>query len=340
MMLVNIALAIVTLLAYGAYYFHPATFSILPIIAFIFPFLLIGNFLFLCYWGYAKPKKMLLSLLILLLGLPHLKSYLGSPFKTQNDTSVNQEVLNVMTYNIRNFEFKQNIEKAGSKFANWKKTNSDIDILCVQEHQIAAEKMISEWAQFPNQVWIRPSGTAIYAKYPIKDSGKLNIGTTGNSITWADIDIRGIITRCFCAHLESNKISAQTEKISENSSKDELFDTSKSLYRNYSKSVLRRIEQTEKMLDKADDFEGPIIIMGDFNDVPLSYTYQKVSKQYDDTFVNAGKGILSTYRASFPGIRIDYIFHSDHFKTLTYDVIKMGISDHLPVKSRLMIKDK
>ena len=74
-----------------------------------------------------------------------------------------------------------------------------------------------------------------------------------------------------------------------------------------------------------------MILTGDFNDTPISYTYNRLTKKLFDSFKDAGKGIGSTYRGPLLGLRIDFILHSESMKARSYITSEAGFSDHHPV---------
>jgi endonuclease/exonuclease/phosphatase (EEP) superfamily protein YafD len=69
----------------------------------------------------------------------------------------------------------------------------------------------------------------------------------------------------------------------------------------------------------------PVIVCGDFNDIPISYTYRRMSRMADDAFRKVGRGYSSTYRGFFDMLRIDYVLLSEEFTPLGYDVINSWI---------------
>lgn len=79
----------------------------------------------------------------------------------------------------------------------------------------------------------------------------------------------------------------------------------------------------------------PIILCGDFNDVPASYTYAQISKKLVDTYRNVDLNLGNTYNGNIPYLRIDYIFHSSHFKTCDFEIHRIDMSDHFPVSATL-----
>ena len=60
----------------------------------------------------------------------------------------------------------------------------------------------------------------------------------------------------------------------------------------------------------------PIIVCGDFNDTPLSYTYNKIKSNLIDSFTISGSELEILFK--IPMLRIDYIFHDNKFKSYNY----------------------
>jgi endonuclease/exonuclease/phosphatase family metal-dependent hydrolase len=92
-----------------------------------------------------------------------------------------------------------------------------------------------------------------------------------------------------------------------------------------------RAKQARTVAEHIKKCPYPIIVCGDFNDTPLSYTYQILSEQLNDAFSEAGFGISNTYNGFLPLFRIDYVLHSERFKAISYQSEKVAMSDHFPV---------
>ena len=92
----------------------------------------------------------------------------------------------------------------------------------------------------------------------------------------------------------------------------------------------------EKFIEKS---PYKVIVCGDFNDVPLSYTYQTIAKDLNDTFSEKAVGFAYTYNTRYKLLRIDNILVSPEIEVASYEVdSKIDLSDHYPVISRLTIK--
>ena len=64
-----------------------------------------------------------------------------------------------------------------------------------------------------------------------------------------------------------------------------------------------------------------VIVCGDFNDTPVSYTIHKMTRDLSDVFRDVGRGFSHTYRGFFDMLRIDYIMCSSEFTPISYEVI-------------------
>jgi endonuclease/exonuclease/phosphatase family metal-dependent hydrolase len=96
-----------------------------------------------------------------------------------------------------------------------------------------------------------------------------------------------------------------------------------------------QVREIKNIIDKT---PYRVIICGDFNDTPVSYSYQKLRGDFNDAFVSSGSGFGRTYIGKLPSFRIDNIFHSDNFKSYNFQAYDFRASDHLPVSCLLISK--
>jgi endonuclease/exonuclease/phosphatase family metal-dependent hydrolase len=73
-----------------------------------------------------------------------------------------------------------------------------------------------------------------------------------------------------------------------------------------------RARQAEILREHIAASPHPVIVCGDFNDTPLSYSYRLMSKGLKDSFMEKGWGLGTTYAGALPALRIDYILCSQH----------------------------
>lgn len=104
--------------------------------------------------------------------------------------------------------------------------------------------------------------------------------------------------------------------------------------------------QITNLLDYLKKEPYPYLIGGDFNTSDQSATYNRLAAQMHDSFREAGVGFGGSWPVSAarglpaflpPLIRIDYLWHSDGFRTLEAHQPQPVGSDHLPLQVELEI---
>ncbi|MCX6308053.1 MAG: endonuclease/exonuclease/phosphatase family protein, partial [Bacteroidia bacterium] len=78
-----------------------------------------------------------------------------------------------------------------------------------------------------------------------------------------------------------------------------------------------------------------VLVCGDFNDVPGSYTYRKIRSDILDSWVEKGNGWGHTFHENFFLFRIDYVLHTPGIRCVKANVDHVHYSDHFPVWANL-----
>jgi endonuclease/exonuclease/phosphatase (EEP) superfamily protein YafD len=112
---------------------------------------------------------------------------------------------------------------------------------------------------------------------------------------------------------------------------NEIQNESKPLFIQLYRSSLKRSQQVNVLAGHVESCKYKVIVAGDFNDTPISYTYNRLMRSLEDSFQDAGNGIGSTYRGPLLGLRIDYVLHSKGLHANSYLISEAGASDHRPV---------
>ena len=104
-----------------------------------------------------------------------------------------------------------------------------------------------------------------------------------------------------------------------------------------------RLFEAQQMLAGLSNVTGPLIIVGDFNDVPAGDTYKLMRTLFNDAWVETrGSDEGFSYPADKPAKRIDYIFtrESDAIRTKRAWVVQTLASDHIPVVADVEIRSQ
>ena len=213
---------------------------------------------------------------------------------------------------------------------------SDPDILLLQENNSGyIRNELLELKSYPHKVVFPVTGTSIYSKFPYINSGEVEFSKGTNSCTWGDFLVGNDTFRIYSVHFQSNEVSKKAEEFVIAMEKERKFETEniKGILRKYKYNVKLRTSQIRMVREHILDSPYPVIIGGDFNDPPVSYSYRQFNSFLTDGFRERGLGAGITYHGVIPFLRIDYIMMSKNFEVLDFNVIKAKYSDHYPVET-------
>lgn len=352
-MLLNHIVAIALLISYLAPYVSPENFWFIAFFGLAYPILVILNLVFVIYWAVQFNKKAFYSLILLLSGWTQIKEYIQI---NPTDAPIHStELIKVMSYNVKLFDlynWTRNIETRGKMFELIKKESPNI--MCIQEFytrdstdefnnlDTLLKFQKAKYTHLEYTTTLRKIdhwGIAIFSSYPIISNGKINFDTKSNNICiYSDILINKDTVRVYNIHLQSIKFDYGDYKFVDdllNNKETEELEKSKNILKRLKLAYIKRTKQTELVAAHIATSPYPVIVCGDFNDTPASYTYHTISKNLSDAFVQSGKGFGRSYIGKFPSFRIDYILHSNVFKAYNFRTIRKELSDHFPVVTYL-----
>ncbi|TRX04641.1 endonuclease/exonuclease/phosphatase family protein [Flavobacterium gawalongense] len=335
MFVLNIALAVMTFIAYVLPFLAPKSFPLLSVLTLFMPLFFIINGLFFAYWAIQFKKRMIVSGLVLLIGITFInKFYKFSSVelpKAENDFTIMS--YNVHLFNVFKWIDRDDVPSEILTFIN----DKNPDILCIQEYSSSANidlKVYPHRYIFTDGNNIK-SGQAIFSKFPIIDQGNVIFPNSTNNVVFADIKKGKDVIRVYNMHLQSLKISPDVNEIDENIEAINQ-DKSQMMFKRISIAFKQQQEQAEIFMEHKKDCKYPIIICGDMNNSAFSYVYRSIKGKLKDSFEEAGKGFGATYKFRYYPARIDYIFADEKMKVKKFESFPEFInSDHFPIMARL-----
>lgn len=274
---------------------------------------------------------------------------INNPAKTEK-----KQLIKVMSYNVRDFDlynWSYNVNSKKKIFETIQ--NQNADIISFQEFYNDSTKAFNTIKQlellgykyhvFVKELVLRNTnewGIALFSKYPILESGSI-MKQSFNTVygkkpykgLYADIAIADTIIRFINVHLQSIYFGTHDyETIDEFRVTQNLNENGvKNIALKLKKAFKRRAIQADELHAFINKQTKPVILCGDFNDLPNSYAVNTISKGMKDAFLNCGFGIGHTYNGKLPFLRIDYILTSPIFNMHTFSVLNNKISDHFPI---------
>ena len=353
MKVLTIICLVCLLLSYLCPFVHPNDFWLLPFFGLAYPVILLFTFIFLIYWAIVKSRMFLGVLIVLLFGGKLHFRTISLPFNKEeiNDTS-NINTLNITSYNVRLFDLYEwgnegKYENRNKIFKFLEEKQSDI--ICFQEFyqqdkptKFATRDTLKNLLKTPycherysHKLEGRQNfGIAMLSKYPMISRGDIMfddpLNIDNNYCIFADIVKNKDTFRIYNVHLQSIKFkkddykvfSKNTHKIVDKKSTVEL------LVEKLKIAYPKRAEQARKVVEHMQQSPFPVIICGDFNDTPMSYTYNIFNSLYKDAFRNSSSGLGVTYAGKVPAGRIDYIFHNKNLHSSFFTIQNEVYSDH------------
>lgn len=275
--------------------------------------------------------------------------FIGRVYKLPSSTSRVEPLsdLRIVSYNVgrfapfgahKNMSRKECLDSVAAFLRS-----TDADIICLQEFYLSYEQdlsqvLLTEFGKYWATCNVLQSnkgvfGNIILSKYHPVDRGEIRFEKSTNMVVSADYMIGGRRCRVYNCHLESYNMSMSSIVKSFREEPDVISDTGRKLR----KSILRRSEQVARVFAHISTAEVPAIVCGDFNDTPVSYTYNVLSRGRRDSFTSAGSGFGASYSLLWPLLRIDYLFYPDSMNALAHRCPKVKYSDHYPVVVDLSI---
>jgi len=171
--------------------------------------------------------------------------------------------------------------------------------------------------------------TTIYSRYPIHSVKALYYKNSSNMSLIADVRINNQYIRVINSHFETTSVNAYRGIITAPGKSLEVRAKAvKNLILQMKDNNRKRAIQADSIHAEIQRSPYPVIVCGDFNDTPASYTYHRVKKGLTDGFQDVGNGYQYTFRQLYRLWRIDYVFYSNEFSGLTYISPELFFSDH------------
>ena len=184
-------------------------------------------------------------------------------------------------------------------------------------------------------------GMAIFSRFVIVRRGVIPFGRLSqNHAMWADLARPAARTghgrpdtiRVFNVHLQSMSM-ADADIATATESRAGMRQKAPNLLRRFRNGAVARGTQVDTVLARIARSPYPVLLAGDLNDPPYSYTYDQLADHLQNAWATVGLGPGFTYNGRLPGLRIDQQFAGPQWQVRGCQVHReIKWSDHFPIE--------
>ena len=346
----NIATVVMMLLVGYSDRINPESHPLLANLGLLFPLFLALNIAFLMFWLIVAKRWAMVSFVGLIVAYSPVRLY--APLNVPTDAP--EGSMKVLSYNVFSFSTWKDLD-AGSEILGYI-LDQDADIVCLQEADAVGRKreiinstMATRYPYSQLDGSLRPSGgdaIEVHSKFPILSSEHISQASdTYNAMAYKLLTGKSDTTLLVVCHLETTGLSPEDRTRFKSMMKGKLqtdtarIETSR-LWHKLGEAAARRAPQADavaKYVEKSG--MKSVILTGDFNDSPISYTHRRISTTLNDCYTATanGPGISYHYNAFY--VRIDNIMCSEIWVPYNCHVDNsIDASDHYPIVCSLKRK--
>lgn len=229
-----------------------------------------------------------------------------------NKEQETKKELSLISWNCDNFRLNPDTLKAAALLINSYKP----DLICLQERphtNLVSYDLIKR--SFPQHKYKATNGREdenlniiLFSKYPLTNVKTWYFKDTYNKMIQADVDWNGETFRIFSVHLQTTGHG-----------------------KNFLGNAIKRYKQSNIIKSEIKKCPYPIIVCGDFNDIPLSYTILNLVTKLKDV----SRSLAGSYQKLGNLFKIDYIFTTPEWNKINYELVSNNWSDHKVQVSKL-----
>jgi len=350
----NLLTAIAFILSCYVSWFNPVRFWYLGVLNIGSFYLLAALIAFLIFWLIVKKRVAWISIVTLLLCWNPIRNMFPVRIPSSFNIEKNDSVLRVMSWNVEHFDILEHKTHPERKQEMIDLINKyQPDVACFQEmvggyNEKRAINYVPDIMKRLGMAYdyfsFNPKddfdenhhfGIIIFSKYPIINKERFTYPPYNyNSIfQFADVVKNGDTFRLFNVHLQSLRFSSRNLRYIDDPQlkNSEDIKNSKAILYKFKIGFIKRKAQSEHVRKQIENSPYPVIVCGDFNDLPNSYAYNTIGKGMRNAFVEKGWGVGRTFSGISPTLRIDNIFVDKVFRVNQFIRIKKKLSDHFPI---------
>lgn len=347
-------------------FLHPARFWYIAVLGVGLPLLTLALVLLVFFWWFFKSRWAFVPLAALLLGWSQVMAFFAfHPFRSF-DKKKEAGSFRVMQWNVSRMDAMNRRTRGGvyrQHIFDFIK-DMDPDVVCMEEFLESNNPRelpenipyLTDTLQYRYYYFARDHarwdrmyehGVSIFSRYPLLDTLRIRYSGEekqypGESLIHVDVNVNGQRIRVFATHLQSLHFDGNDYGVLHRIARAEDSAVVKSMgvVKKFRRAYMFRSKQAELVCRELDSSPYPVVLCGDFNDVPNSFTYFKIKGDRNDAFLQSGFGVGRSFSSLSPTLRIDYILAAPALEVTQFKKTVTPWSDHYPLVADFKLPGK
>lgn len=353
---VLVSLGLIALLFAGLIspYINPWHFWMAALAGLAFPLIWLLNSINLLFSLFVDKRIFYVTLIYLMAGTPMMMRHFSISLKMGCDDETEQ--FSIMSYNVEGFGGIAGKDKyAGQKIIHTYINDKKPDIICLQEYSMKGRKHGAFYKTLTENLHLSYKQLSGYNAEALSTSTILVtasrheilyqgiVYSPDNEIfaIFSDILLGSDTVRVFNVHLQSVKLISEKQILKPE--RDQVLK--KKSARNVISSLRKlkiafriRSHQSQILAGSIKASPYPVIVAGDFNDTPASFSFKTIGKSLKEAAYLRTNGFSRTYAESYYPLKIDHIFMDKALNICNFRRDKVELSDHFPVMAGFSLK--
>lgn len=339
----------ITLAAAFGGYIDPRIWALPAILTLMLPYLAILTALLTLCWAISKAWiTSALGAITIIVGYSAISA--AVPLHFAQNAKPGEQTFKLITFNTHHTQDLTQPDAPNNRAIEWL-IQQDADIVVMQELLTFSENEIPHFSEamvdsikrvYPYWASSHWTDKYVFSKYPVEVNLQYNKGskTAIHYADFYDVYLPGhkiILVNC---HLLGYALTYSEREVVKDMAHPQQtrrsINTLETTIRSKLGDAFRgRAESATDLRAILDTLPDPIIVCGDFNDVPASWTYRTIrADDFHDAFAERGFGPAPTFNDHLFYFRIDHILYRGDIKALSVKKGNINTSDHYPLVAR------
>ncbi|MBD5298991.1 MAG: hypothetical protein HDS22_03345 [Bacteroides sp.] len=333
--------------AYGGR-FNPDYFTIPAVFCLALPYFAILSGILILYWAFSK-KIIFTALGVLVIAICAGPLSLAFPLGHSRKAEPGQKTFKIISWNVIHTDDLRKPDYPGNRAVEYM-ISSGADVICMAElnnfqpselKNATATQIDSLIRLYPFRAGLSSTDIKIMSKYPVDRAGLSYISQNGHHrFDFFKVHFPGSRTlNVAMVHLYSYDLSEEerqvvTEIKSVNSAKSSVKELKGSIFSKLGNAFHQRAANAQELRAAINQIRpsAPLIVCGDFNDVPASWAYNLIKgDDMRDAYAETNFGPTWTYNLHMFYFHIDQMLYRGNLEALSLKVDNINTSDHYPL---------